>query len=158
MYLRKCGANKYVFQINMSCLHRGPYVQRGRGIGGVLSSMFKSVVPALQVFGKNLLASPTTQDILKTAKESSLQAGLNIAKDTLRGKNFGESFKENVSTAKKAVTDSLMSALDKNKVPSGGDTVRRKRKHVEKLSVVAKVKRNSKKKKRYEDLFEEDFE
>ena len=58
----------------MSCFHRGPYIQRGRGIGGVLSSMFKSVVPALQVFGKNLLASPTTQDILKTAKQSTLQA------------------------------------------------------------------------------------
>ena len=144
----------------MSCFHRGPYIQRGRGIGGVLSSMFKSVVPALQVFGKNLLASPTTQDILKTAKQSTLQAGLNIAKDTLGGKNFGDSFKENVTTAKKAVTDSLMSALNNAKVSNAENVATvggRKRKLGDKLTVVAKVGRKSKKKKSYADLFEEDF-
>jgi hypothetical protein len=107
----------------MSCLHRGPLIQRGdtqrgRGLGSTLSSMFKGVVPALQFMGRKLLDSPITQKALKTAKKSAIEAGLNVATDTLQGRNFGESLKDNVSTAKKAVTDSLLTALNNAKVPA----------------------------------------
>jgi len=120
----------------MSCLHRGPYIQkgdtqRGRGFGSTLSSMFKGVIPAMQFMGRKLLESPITQKILKTAKRSALEAGLNVASDTLRGRNLGESLKENVGTAKKAVTDSLVTALNNAKIPAvGGKTAPRKKKNL----------------------------
>jgi hypothetical protein len=113
----------------MSCLHRGPYVQRGdiqrgRGIGSTLSSMFKGVIPAMKLMGHKLLESPITQKILKTAKRSAIDAGLNVAKDTLQGKNLKESLKENVATAKKSVTDSLLTALHNAQIPVlGGESV-----------------------------------
>jgi len=95
----------------MSCLHRGPHIQRGRGIGSTLSAMFKGVLPAMQVMGKKILASPITQEVLQTAKRSAAEAGLNVVTDALQGKKVKESISKNVSTAKKAVTDSLVSGL-----------------------------------------------
>jgi hypothetical protein len=138
-------------------MHRGPYIQRGRGFGSTLSSMFKGVIPALQLFGEKVMTSPITQNILKTAKRSALEAGLNVARDTLGGKNLKESLSENVTTAKKAVTESLLSALDKAKVSNVGLEKKpvKKRRGVKLLS--SKVGGKKSRKKKYADLFEETF-
>lgn len=147
----------------MSCLHRGPFIQRGRGLGSTLSALFKGVVPAMQVMGQKLLASPITQNFLKTAKRSALEAGLNVTSDALRGKKLKESISENLTTAKKAVTDSLVSALDKAKVSSVGSSqvgrvvaLPKKKKRGVKFTSTPLV-RKSGKKKQYKDLFEEKF-
>jgi hypothetical protein len=81
-------------------------------------------LPAMQFMGSKLLESPITQKALKTAKRSAIEAGRNVATDTLQGRNFGESLKDNVSTAKKAVTDSLLTALNNAKVPAVGEKLR----------------------------------
>lgn len=145
----------------MSVLHRGPYIQRGRGFGSALSSMFKGVFPAMQVLGQRLFSSPTTQKLLKTAKQSAIEGGLNVATDVLQGKKLSRSVADNVATAKKAVTDSLVSALNRAKVSSVGnvsvDTGVNKRKRAKKSSVAppAVVAKKAKRKKQsYRDLFE----
>ena len=136
----------------MSCLHRGPYVQRGEGIGSTLTSMFKGVYPALQAMGQKLMNSSITQKVLKTAKRSAVDAGLNVAKDVLKGKKIGESLSENISAAKKAVTDSLVSALDKAKVPVVAGVKRVKKIKTEKR------KKKSRKGKVPRDIFDEKYD
>lgn len=95
----------------MSCLHRGPYIQRGRGFGSTLNTMFKGVVPIMRVVGRDLYNAPLTQAVLNTAKRSALEAGLNVANDVLEGKNVKDSLKGNLNEVNRKVTDSLTSAM-----------------------------------------------
>lgn len=99
----------------MSCLHRGQYIQRGRGIGSTLSSFFRGVLPAMKVMGRKILSSPITKQVLDVAKNSAVEAGFDVTKDVLEGKKIKDSLVNRVTTAKKAVTTSLLSALDKAK-------------------------------------------
>jgi hypothetical protein len=109
---------------------------------------------------QKLLASPLTQNILKTAKQSALEGGLNVATDMLQGKKFGKSLGENVATAKKAVTDSLVSALKRAKVSTvvGNEAVKgKKRKRAAAattLPATVVTKKIKRKKRSYGDLFE----
>lgn len=137
----------------MSCLHRGPYIQRGRGLGGTLSSMFKGVVPAMQVMGKKILAEPETKNVLKTLKRSAVEAGLNVASDTLSGKKLKESLSENVTTAKKAIKKSLSSALKARASRVGNKTDE----NVVGVQHGGMVKVSKRKKNLYGDIFEEKF-
>lgn len=140
--------NQVVFSLKMSCLHRGPHVQRGRGVGSTLSAMFKDVFPAAQIIGKKVLASPLTKKVLKTAKRSAVDAGLQIAKDVLHGKKLKESLNENVSSAKKSVKKSLLTALSNAESPSITE---------EKPVCKRKVAVRRGKKKQYSDIFEQKF-
>ena len=140
----------------MSCIHRGPYVQRGRGFGSTISSWFKKVIPAAQLMGKKILESPITQNILKTAKRSAIDAGLNVATDALEGKKIKESLNENVATAKKAVSDAVLSAIKKVKSNRlGGDVavVEKKKRLPTKKAVVISVGKK-KRKNKYRDIFD----
>lgn len=134
----------------MSCLHRGPYIQRGRGVGSTLNTMFKGVIPAAQIMGKQILASPVTKKVLKAAKRSALDAGFQVATDVLQGKKLKESVKENVSSAKKAVKKSLLTALTN---AEASDSVEEKPTRKKKVGV-----RRGGNKKRYSDIFEQKFE
>lgn len=144
----------------MSCLHRGPYLQRGRGIGGTLSSMFKRVIPAMQVLGRNFLASPITQQVLNTAKRSALQAGLDVTTDALEGKDMGESLSKHVTTAKNAVSNSLLTALKRvGSTESKAKKVRKTNiKPASKNKVYGFVHKSKKRQKRHKDLFDSQFE
>jgi hypothetical protein len=136
----------------MSCLHRGPFIQRGRGIGSTLSAVFKDVVPAVKVMGQKVVDSPITQKVVKTAKRSALEAGLNVATDVLEGRDFEESLSQNVSTAKRAVKDSLKQALNEAKVSRKTGA---KKARLEQSTVVATTRKR--KGKNYGDLFDEKF-
>lgn len=141
----------------MSCLHRGPFIQRGRGFGSALSSMYKSFVPALQLFGKKILASPLTQQVLQTAKRSATQAGLNVATDVLQGKKVKDSLTENISTAKQAVTDSIVSALKQANSQTGVTEelkVEPKRSKRKASTILAAKKGGKKNRKRSKDVFD----
>ena len=139
----------------MSCLHRGPFIQRGRGIGSTLSAVFKDVVPVVKVMGQKIADSPITQQVVKTAKRSAREAGLNIATDVLEGRDFEESLSQNVSTAKRAVKDSLKQALQEAQV-STRKTGAKKARLEQPTAVATKVGRK-RKRKNYGDLFDEKF-
>jgi hypothetical protein len=146
----------------MSCLHRGPYIQRGRGIGSSLTAMFKGAIPALKLFGEKIIQSPVTKEIVKTAKRSALDAGLNVASDLLKGKKIKQSVSENVDTAKKAVTNSLVTALEKAKVDTVGKkpVVKSKKmsgKRGKKQVTFPTTRKSRKRKSKTYDIFEENF-
>ena len=141
----------------MSCLHRGPYIQRGRGIGSSLTAMFKGVIPALQLLGDKVMQSPITKEVIKTGKRAALDAGLNVASDVLGGKKLKPSLSENVTTAKKAVTKSLLSALEKTKANAIGKTPVVKRKRVKKRATLPVGRKSRGKRSRTYDIFEEKY-
>ena len=81
--------------------HRGPYLQRGRGIGNIFSSILKRIIPAAKVLGKNFLSSPITKSVLREAKDSAINAGINIATDVMQGDNVGQTIHKNINKMKK---------------------------------------------------------
>jgi len=62
------------------------YEMRGSGIGSIFSNIFRKIVPfakSLFGIGKKVVSSTTGQQVLKAAKRTAIDAGLNIAHDTL---------------------------------------------------------------------------
>lgn len=104
--------------------HRGEYIQRGRGLGSFFKSIIRTVLPALSSVGKAIIKSPTTSRILKTAKRSAIDAGLNVASDVLEGRDLGDSLQSNLVTVVEKVAKRANTTPKKRK---GG---RRKGKHV----------------------------
>src|SRR6266496_5410779 len=99
-----------IFKRNKACVyclrmifHRRNFVQRGTGIGGTFSSLYRATYPAAQKLGKEIVSSPLTQNILKSAKQSAAKAGLTILKDALLGRPIGQSAERNLSAAKRKI-------------------------------------------------------
>lgn len=141
----------------MSCLHRGPYIQRGRGIGSSLTAMFKGVTPVLKLLGEKVRQSPVTKEILSAGK----RAAIDVATDVLQGKKMKSSISENLDTAKKAVSKSLMSALEnakekKSVVKKTGGKSGKKRATFP--TAQKSGKKSGKKKSKAYDIFQENFE
>lgn len=80
----------------------GSRVQKGHGIGGVFSRLFKG-------------ARPILTQALKTAGKELFKTGTNIAKDALQGKNLKESVKSNFVQGGVNLLDQLSNAMDSPK-------------------------------------------
>lgn len=89
--------------------HRGRYIQRGRGIGSLLSSFFRTVLPIVKSIGSSIIKSPITKEVLTVAKNSAIDAGLNIAADVLSGENVASSVREKANKVSKKVATALRS-------------------------------------------------
>jgi len=127
----------------MSCLHRGQYLQRGRGFNSAL----RGVVPASHVFGVKTTAPHTAN------KQAPRERVTPPPKEGEEGEEEEESSSAKVTAAKKVVSASLATALDKGKVVHAEKKRVVKRK--QEVPVVGVVERKPKKQK-YNDLFEED--
>jgi hypothetical protein len=106
-------------------IHRGRYLQRGRGVGSVLSSFFKTIFPFAKSVGRSVAKSPLTKKVLTSAKNSAIDAGLNIAADALSGENVGAAVKKGFKEGGKNVASVIRSrpkraAVVKKKRGKGG--------------------------------------
>ena len=96
-------------------LFRGPYVQRGRGIGSVLSSLWSTVAPALSSLGRSIFGSPIGQDVKKAIAQSAIKTGMNVAADVISGdKPAKESFQKELGQARKRVAQAIRKHVPKN--------------------------------------------
>lgn len=82
-------------------------MQRGRGIGNLLGSLFRSAVPAIKSLGKSIFSSNVVKDVGKSLANSAVKGGLNFAADALDGQNLKESLSSNVGEAKSALAKVL---------------------------------------------------
>lgn len=74
---------------------------RGSGIGSIFSNIFRGIIPLASKavnIGRKVISSPTGQKIMKAAKRTAIDAGLDIATDVLQGKNVKEAAKSNLKT------------------------------------------------------------
>lgn len=102
--------------------HEGLRLQRGRGIGSLLSGLFRWLRPIASMgfsAGKKILTSPLAQKLGNTAMDIGKSAAQNIAVDLLEGKAFKDTAKEQINDAKKVIATTLK---------GGGCRKRKKRK------------------------------
>jgi hypothetical protein len=88
-------------------IHHGPFIQRGRGLGSLLGSLFKAVIPVASRVGRSIIRSPITKSVLRTAKDAAIEGGLSLAVDALRGNKVAESAQQNVEQAKNKIADAI---------------------------------------------------
>lgn len=121
-------------------VYRGRYIQRGQGIGSILSSLWKTVYPAVKSLLTGLSRSPITKKVIKAAKKSAIDAGLNIAADTLSGENVGASIKKNAGVMGVDVLDQLKSKPAKKRKNAKRKIVTPPTKLVKKTTIKRKKK------------------
>lgn len=118
-------------------IHRGKYIQRGGGFFQFVSSLVKKAIPVV----KSIFGAPVTQRVLKKAKNSAINAGLNLAGDTLKGENVKDSFKSNLKRVGKdlgsAVTDEIFKK-DESEPPPKKRSKKSKKKNIRKVSTKKK--------------------
>lgn len=91
-------------------------VQRGRGIGSILSSIFRKIAPFARTIlniGKKAATSKPAQEVFRSAKNEALKTGIQIADDALQGKNVRESIRSNAEKAAKTVAQSALGEAKK---------------------------------------------
>jgi hypothetical protein len=77
-------------------------VQRGSGIGSIFSNIFKKLIPLgakLFNIGRKAAKSTVGQHVIKAAKRTALQSGLDLANDVLDGKSLKSSLKSRLGEA-----------------------------------------------------------
>ena len=143
-------------------IHRSDqYYMRGSGIGSIFSTIYRGLIPlAKNVLntGMRFAKSKTGKKILKTAKRTALDAGLNIANDALQGENIKESVQKRMRTAGDELVDGIQQATTqykkkkkKKKVIArhgGGRPKSNKKKKLKKNPKKKKKKKGSGKKKK----------
>lgn len=72
----------YLQQANGLPHFAGPSIQRGHGLGGIFSSLFRAIVP---LFSK---AAPVLKSAAKTAAKEAVRTGVNVVDDVLDGRNL----------------------------------------------------------------------
>lgn len=67
--------------------HRGQYMQRGRGIGGIFASLFrwlKPIIPKILSVGKKAVKDPEIGKALNSVKSQAVSAGERVINKGLR--------------------------------------------------------------------------
>jgi len=90
-----------------SPIHRGHYLQRGRGLGGIFSALFRVLKPLISrgassalKFGKHALKDPEVKKALHKVKGAALKSGARtIAKRINNEKRAIDRAKKRVATA-----------------------------------------------------------
>ena len=98
--------------------HKGVLLQKGRGIGGVFNSLFRTLLP----IGKAVLKS--SPKIIKTTAKSPLgrklrksaqKVALNTAKNLVESGDIKKTFKKSIEDSKKEVANALNSTKSPRK-------------------------------------------
>ena len=94
--------------------------QRGRGIGSIFSSIYRTVMPLVKRAigtGSKLLKSKAGQAVTKSVKKRAMKAGLNVVQDALHGENVIDSAKREIKSAGGAVLGDMLMGAKKRKNP-----------------------------------------
>ena len=98
--------------------HRGALLQKGRGIGGIFSSLFRTLLP----IGKAIIKS-TPAIVKNTAKgpigrkirKSATKVALNTATNLIESGDINKTFKKSLEDSKKEVSKALRSSKGSRK-------------------------------------------
>lgn len=92
-------------------IHRKRNVQQGRGVGSILSTIFRKIAPYAKTLlntGQRILATKPAQRVLETGKQSLAKAGVQVVDDIFQGKNAKQSVREHLSSALDTVKESAL--------------------------------------------------
>lgn len=68
-------------------------VQRGRGVGGVLNSLYNQLTPITKQQGEKILAPPNTKSTKVSLQDTAAHAGLQLILDKVVKRRKGKTFK-----------------------------------------------------------------
>lgn len=101
-------------------LRRRRNVQVGRGIGSILSGLIRGFGPLAKTIGQSLFGlgkkavkSNTTKEIIKSAAKDGLTAGVNVAKDIIKGENLSKSVEKNLIPAVDSIVSNASEKIEK---------------------------------------------
>ena len=98
--------------------HRGVLIQRGRGIGGVFSSLFRSLLPIGKAVIKStpsIIRSTAKSPIGRKLRRSAKKVALNTAKNLIETGDIKKTLQKSVNDSKKEVENALKSSKDSRK-------------------------------------------
>ena len=92
---------------------------RGEGLGSMLGSLFRRIIPAATKAVKTIAGSKIVQETGKQALDSGINALTNAAANTISGdKTAGEAFSDELKNARKEIGSALKKAGSKRSQPS----------------------------------------
>ena len=86
-------------------------MQRGRGIGGLLSSIFRPLMKGALGVAKKAIKSNAGRRVLKSMKNQAIESGANVLGDVIQGRDIGESVQQEFASARKSVGKAASKAL-----------------------------------------------
>jgi len=103
------------FRMAYRMIHRGPYMQRGMGIGSLFRSLFRAVIPMAKSGAKTLMTqgvravkSRTGRKLLKTAKRELTKGNIKAITGLISGQdNVAQDAKEDLTRARKRLGQTL---------------------------------------------------
>jgi hypothetical protein len=104
--------------MQMQHVHRGQFLQRGRGLGSIFSGLFRNVLPMFSSIGRSIFGSPVVKNVGKSLLDSTVRGGLNLAADAIGGEDIKESFKKQLGSARQEVSDAVRREVQPKKLPA----------------------------------------
>ena len=98
--------------------HTVVLIQRGRGIGGVFSSLFRSLLPIGKAVIKStpsIIRSTAKSPIGRKLRRSAKKVALNTAKNLIETGDINKTLQKSVNDSKKEVENALKSSKDSRK-------------------------------------------
>ena len=90
--------------------HRGVLFQKGRGIGGIFSSLLRTLLPIGKTIIKSapsIIKSTSKSPIGRKLRKSAKKVALNTAKNLIKSGDVNKTFKKSIEESKKEVEDVL---------------------------------------------------
>ena len=103
---------------NVIPYHKGLLIQRGRGIGGIFSSLFRTLLPIGKAVVKStpkLLKAASKSKVGKRLKKSAKEIALNTAKNLIQSGNINKTLSKSVEDSKKEIADALNQTKNQRK-------------------------------------------
>ena len=98
--------------------HRGVLTQRGKGIGGVFSSLFRNLLPIGKAFVRSSpkIINNTLKSLLgKKLRRSAKKVAINTAKNLLESGDINKTLKKTIEDSKKEVSSAFKSSRETRK-------------------------------------------
>ena len=95
---------------NVVPYHKGLLIQKGRGIGGIFSSLFRTLVPIGKAVLKStpkLLKAVSKSKVGKRLKKSAKRIALNTAKNLIQSGDINKTLSKSVEESKREIADVL---------------------------------------------------
>lgn len=94
----------------MFMVHRGDRFQRGRGLGGFFTGLFRTLKPLFSMglsASKKILTSDAAKSLGRTALDIGKDSVKKVAVDVLTGKNIKESLDKELDDAKQKIAQKI---------------------------------------------------
>ena len=98
--------------------HKGILLQKGRGIGGVFNSLFKTLLPienAVLKSSPKIIKSTARSPLGRKLRKSAKKVALNTAKNLIESGDIKQTLKKSIEDSKQEVSNALNSSKSSRK-------------------------------------------